>query len=233
MKSALLLAILMAITACGPRKETVKIYQGKDGKDGANGHSLVSEIVEASECIDGGNRLDIFLDMDDSLSVSEGDQYQSSLVACNGAQGEQGLVGEKGEQGEQGAQGIPGEMGPQGLQGEVGPQGLQGIAGAIGPQGPQGIPGPVGPMGSQGPQGPAGASYSLTISVVPTGSCAAISGSSYYVKHNGSNAAVYSSSSCSSHSKLEELSDGESFWLAARILGVFGNESFRVINFGA
>lgn len=124
------IAILLLLTACGVQKEKVSFYNGKDG---ANGHSLVSEYTEAQECIAGGQRLDIYLDMDDSLTTSEGDLYQSSLIACNG------------------------EQGIQGIQGAVGPQGLVGETGAVGPQGEQGVAGPTGPQGEQGVQGIQGA----------------------------------------------------------------------------
>ncbi len=134
------LALLILLAACG-KQETVTVFDGKDGK---NGHSLVSQLVEATECIDGGTRLDIAIDLDDSLSVSEGDLYQSSLIACNGAQGIAGFNGLDGETG------APGE---QGIQGEIGPQGLTGATGIIGPQGETGAPGPTGPQGPQGIQG--------------------------------------------------------------------------------
>lgn len=235
MRTFLILFTLGALVSCAPKLEKVSTYNGKDGK---NGHSLVSEYVSASECIDGGTRLDIFIDLDDSLQVSYGDAYQGSLIACNGAQGIQGIQGIQGERGEVGAQG------PQGVPGIMGPQGLQGAQGQAGSPGPQGIPGPVGPIGPQGPQGqqgiqgltgpqgPAGASSLISITTLPTSGCVLVTGTIYYVKFNGSNSGVYTSSSCSSSSKVEEVGEGDSFWLAARILGVFSNGSFRVINFG-
>ncbi len=98
---------------------------GAAGPSGANGHSLVSETLPASqlECDSaGGSRLDVYLDLDNSLSPTEGDLFQSSIVACNGSNGLSGADG---------AAGIPG------------PQGLPGI----------GIPGPVGPQGAAGSPG--------------------------------------------------------------------------------
>ena len=125
-----LLALLLLLTACG-QKETVSIINGK------NGHSLVSQYVESTECLNGGTRLDIALDLDDNLTFSEGDLYQSSLIACNGEQGIQGITGDTGA---------------------IGPQGLVGADGAIGPEGETGQPGPTGPQGEQGLQGIQGAS---------------------------------------------------------------------------
>jgi hypothetical protein len=223
------LLALLFLVSCIPSKERATIYQPKDGKDGKNGHSLVSEYVEAEECVDGGSRLDVFLDLDDSLSVSEGDIYQSSIVACNGAQGIQGLQGE---------QGVPGEQGPQGEQGIAGPQGLQGVAGApgipgaVGPQGPQGNPGPVGPDGPQGPQGIQGiAGSSTTASITTTApGCNRILTTSYYSKDDR----VYDNSSCSnSHAGMvADLNGGNSFWVGSNILAVdFTSSSMKIIKF--
>lgn len=124
----LLTASLIFIASCG-QKETVSIVNGTDG---TNGHSLVSQYVEALECIAGGTRLDIAIDTDDNFSFSEGDLYQASLIVCNGEQGIQGITGDTGA---------------------IGPQGLVGDTGAIGSQGEQGIAGPTGPQGEQGIQG--------------------------------------------------------------------------------
>jgi hypothetical protein len=123
-----LLTLVLLLTACG-QKETVSIVHGTDGK---NGHSLVSQYVKANECLNGGTRLDIAIDLDDNLSFSEGDAYQGSLIACNGSQGIQGITGETGD---------------------IGPQGLVGADGAIGPEGETGLPGPMGPQGPQGIKG--------------------------------------------------------------------------------
>jgi hypothetical protein len=98
-------AFLLLLASCG-QKESVSVINGKDGQ---NGHSLVSEYVPATECV--GDRLDVFIDLDDSLSVSEGDKYQSSIIACDG---QNGLAG---------VQGIAGTQGPQGIQGNIGPTG--------------------------------------------------------------------------------------------------------------
>lgn len=129
MKTNLTLFTLFFLVSCGPAKEVVGIYHGKDGE---NGHSLVSQLVESTECLAGGTRLDIALDLNDNLLFDEGDIYKSSIIACNGEQGIQGITGDTGA---------------------IGPQGIQGETGAVGPQGEQGIQGPVGPQGPQGIQG--------------------------------------------------------------------------------
>ncbi len=166
-----LLASMMA--SCGTDK-TIQLLQGpagangadgkdgangKDGKDGANGHSLASQFMSATEleCANGGSRLDIYLDLDDSLSASEDDSYLGSLVACNGANGLDG------EQGEPGIQGPPGLIGPPGLNGNPGHDGSQGPTGPQGPQGPAGTPGAQGPRdhGARAPP-PAKSSSSVT-----------------------------------------------------------------------
>lgn len=249
MQKFVVILALLTLIGCSPSKEVVNVIKGNDG---ANGHSLVSSYNESTSCEcgeNGGSRLDIYLDMDDSLSATEGDLYQNSLVVCNGLNGLNGRDGEDGEQGiqgpqgEQGPRGIPGRRGPRGLQGAVGPQGLvgatgpQGAAGAIGPQGPQGVAGPTGPQGPQGPQGLQGTpgvagSSGATIVTYTSSSCTHIAGSSYYVKPNGNNTKIYTSSSCSSSSSVEELGDGDSYWVGTNMLAVdYGDIGIKVITF--
>jgi hypothetical protein len=247
----ILLSLLLAVS-CG-QKEKFKLIPGPQGPAGANGHSLVSEYVESDECDNGGTRLDVLLDLDDSLSVTEGDLYQNSLIACNGDDGEQGERGIQGIQGEDGERGRQGERGPRGLRGRVGRQGLTGqqgepgIPGTVGQQGAQGDPGPTGEQGDQGPageqgerglQGVAGNNGSngtngtnATASISVTGSsCALISGTSYYSKNDR----VYNNNSCSdSHSGMvADLNGGDSFWVASNKLAVdFTSSSMKIITF--
>lgn len=241
MKSNLIIGALLALglTACSIDKEVVAVYKGDPG---ANGHSLVSRYVNVSGCEcdeQGGSRLDIYLDLDDSLSVSEGDVYSNSLVACNGANG---LQGPKGLTGAQGAQGIPGVAGPKGDKGDVGPKGLTGAAGATGATGATGVAGPVGPigpqgpqgaMGPQGPQGPAGAL--LQNYVLSTSTCTSL-GDGFWAKRNDDDAKVYSNSSCSSlvvTIYAEHNSNGDaSYWLTSTRLAFNDNNgNLRVIKF--
>lgn len=262
MKKVLLALCTLMVIACSPSKETVSVINGRDGQNGhdgangQNGHSIVSMYSETCqfECPAGGTRLDLYVDMDDSLSASEADLYQGSIIACNGLNGlngQDGLPGATGAQGEQGAQGIPGEQGPAGLPGPQGPPGAQGVAGAqgpVGPQGPQGPAGPIGqtgatgaqgPQGPTGPQGPSGAiiqNYTLSSST-----CTSI-GDGYYAKKGGSGhsdeANLYSSSSCSSSSYVvtiysEHVSNGSaSYWLTATRLAFNDNNgNLRVLKF--
>lgn len=79
------IVLMFMFVLVGCQSETVTLIPGPAGAvgaTGANGHSLVSQSVEASGCEcdwSGGTRLDVYLDMDDSLSVTEGDMFQSSL----------------------------------------------------------------------------------------------------------------------------------------------------------
>lgn len=227
-------AVTMSSCAESTKQVTVHADDGKDGVDGKNGHSLVSawNQVYTCECDEaGGTRLDIYMDMDDSLSLSEGDLFQNSIVSCNGRNGLQGIQGIPGEQGIPGAQGpqgvagepgatgpqgIPGMPGPQGipgiqgLQGLPGPQGLKGNTGAVGPTGAPGLTGPVGPqgpqgpagaMGPQGPQGPAGA----ILQNYTLGSSCTNVGDGYYAKRDDTTVKLYSASSCSSGSFVANI----------------------------
>lgn len=196
-------------------------HDGANGTNGANGHSLVSQYVGASamECPNGGSRLDIYLDADDSLGVSADDTFMSSIIACNGANGLDGLNGADGAMGPQGA------PGPQGIAGAVGPQGTPGAQGLIGPSGPAGS---QGPQGIQGPAGNSGA----TITAYTSSACTQISSTGVYTKQTGNqNVAVYSTPSCDSQDKLAEIGSGESYWVSSNDLAVWTNGSIRVIHF--
>jgi hypothetical protein len=208
---------------------------GRDGKDGANGHSLVSQINLASdiECSTGGQRVDIYLDMNDNFSTDEFDLYLNSIVACNGADGEDGADGKdgaqglRGEPGEQGPPGLEGRVGPQGLQGEAGPQGIQGIQGLVGERGE------VGPQGVQGLPGERGADGTgAIISSYVSSSCSAISGTSLFTKPNAAVASVYSLNTCSAASKLYDVANGESLFLENNVLAIkITTGGIRVIKF--
>lgn len=106
----LLIGLLLA--SCGKNgKNGRNGVDGKDGKDGANGHSLVSLINPASEieCTSGGQRLDVYLDMNDSFTADEFDLYLNSVVSCNGTDGQDGVDGQDGIDGQDGADGRDGE----------------------------------------------------------------------------------------------------------------------------
>jgi hypothetical protein len=167
----------------------------------------VSQYAEAGEleCEGGGARLDIYLDLDDSLSASEGDLYMNSIVACDGGPGQQGVTGE---------QGPPGVAGPQGEPGT-------------------GTQGPTGPVGPTGPQGIQGSSGGATITAYNSSNCTQLSGTGYYGKSEQSKAGVYISSNCSSSSKVTDLDDSHpSIWIDTDKLATFAEPNdIRVIDF--
>lgn len=229
MKKFLVLAVGIALlAACSPSKEIVTVISGPPG---ANGHSLSSQFLSATEfeCANGGSRLDIYLDLDDSFSASEGDRYLGSLIACNGANGLQG---------EQGEPGVPGPVGPPGLDGNPGHDGIAGPPGLNGNPGHDGAPGPVGPPGPQGPQGTPGAQgapgQGAHIGQHDVTNCTLIAGGYYLKKGNGSESGsvgIYSNSSCTgSH---EQLTDATStFWLTTTDLAVYvDGQTVRVLTF--
>lgn len=66
---------------------------GVAGANGTNGLSLVSQSRSATviECPSSlGTAVDIFVDFDNSFTVTPGDVFQSGLVACNGVAGSNG-----------------------------------------------------------------------------------------------------------------------------------------------
>ncbi len=239
MKYIVLLSCLM-FTACN--SATVQLIPGPagaagdtglQGLPGASGHSLVSETNSATWCecdSQGGSRLDVYLDMDDSLSLTEGDMFQSALVACNGANG---LNGQDGLAGTEGAQGIPGATGPQGLTGDTG---LSGPAGAVGPSGPQGVAGPTGAQGIAGATGAQGAAGSgATLQAYTLGSSCQSVGGGFYAKKSGNDAAVYDASGCGGGDHVATLHGSYgSLWLSTTRLAFADDTSgvvLRVLNF--
>ncbi len=201
MKNILVIISIIGLIGCSPRKETVHVINGQDG---ANGHSTVSQVNQTSEleCTDGGSRVDIYLDMDDSLLASEGDLYEGSFVSCNGSNG---LNGEHGIQGEQGPQGL---IGPQGLPGEEGSQG---------------------PIGLQGPQGDNGQDDSGATITPSTSTCTLIVGN-YYTKNNVLYLEDDNNHCDGSHDKIELSSIG-SLWVFGNKLVVFDGSVLRTITF--
>lgn len=212
-----LLALTFILSACAPKREVVQIINGKDGIDGTagadgqngqDGYSLVYQRSEASECQAGGVRYDLFLDLDRSLSLSEGDGLSESFEVCNG------VAGLNGADGQNGMDGQDGQDGTDGVDGVDGQDGADGAAGSPGSQGPAGSPG-------------------TTVSIVSytSSSCSSLGGG-LYTKPNGSNTGVYSSSSCHSSSKIYELDEGESVWLNANTLAVkLSPSGLRTITF--
>lgn len=222
-----LVVLAVVLAGCSPDKEVVEIIKGDDG---ANGHSITSQISEASNCEcgeSGGSRLDLFIDLDDSLSTTEEDLYQGSIVTCNGANG---LSGENGLDGATGAQGVPGEAGPQGAPGEsiVGPQGVAGLTGAQGPVGPQG---PTGPQGLQGVPGVAGTNGSGATILASSSTCVQVDGN-YYMKNDTLYYEDDSNKCDGNHDKVSLNASGDSMWVAAKKLAVIdGSGELRVIIF--
>lgn len=221
-KMFLVLMCLVAMVGCaGPKGDTGATGpQGDVGAPGANGHSLVSVFNSASalECPNGGSRLDIYLDTDDSLTPSDSDVYESSLIACNGANGLDG------------AQGVAGAQGPQG---DVGPQGDTGPQGDVGPVGPAG---PQGPQGATGAVGPTGSGATIQNFAMSSSTCTSL-GDSLYAKRSSSSSSViriYSASNCNSASQVSEIDDGtSSVWLTSTRLGfnTGGGTNLRVIGY--
>ncbi len=226
-RAALGFCLILAVLNCGG--PSTKLFlkgdpgtPGAPGAPGADGYSLSSQFMSATECEcpSGGNRLDIYLDMDRSFSASDGDVYQGSLISCNGASGRNG------NNGQDGIAGPPGGSGPPGLNGNPGHDGTQGPAGA---PGQDGTPGSNGHDGAQGPPGQGG-----HVSQKNAENCVQLSGDWYAKKGNGSengSVGIYASSSCNgSHAQLN--SANSTFWLSATDLAVYvDGQTVRVLTF--
>lgn len=215
---ALSLAIVttLIVTACALDRMTIDVIRGADG------HSIVSQFLPATEleCASGGTRLDLYVDRDDSLTASDGDSYQGSMIACNGANG---LNGENGLPGAQGPQGIPGEFGPPGHDGIAGPPGLNGNPGHDGTPGSNGEPGPRGEPGHGGGI----TQHNVAICTMLAEGFYLRTGSG---NENGS-VGIYGDAYCTGHH--EQLTDAKStFWLSETTLAIYvDSQTVRVLTF--
>lgn len=206
--------IFLGVLGCSPKLEMVEVYKGDPGSPGVNGHSLVSQYVAVTEleCDSlGGSRLDIYLDMDDSLTPSETDIYQNSLVSCNG------YNGVNGNPGHDGIAGPPGQSGPPGLNGNPGHDGL---------------PGPSGPPGSPGAPGQNGKDAHVTPKNI-NGNCSNVNANYDALTKNNTVELYTSGKSCSSPFKVFILtSSASTFWLSNTELAVFVDPvGLRVLNY--
>ena len=242
-KIVLVLAILCAV-GCAPNREVVEIINGTPGAPGApgrNGHSLVSQYQEASELecdASGGSRLDIYMDSDDSLTPSEGDNYQNSILICNGKNGLDGAVGATGPAGEDGSDGTNGNNGINGHDGIAGPPGSSGPPGLNGNPGQNGQPGPSGPPGSPGAPGSNG-SNGHDAHVTPrnvSGVCSSIS-PTYDALVKNNTVELYNgngSGNCSGQKVFILTSAASTFWLSATELAVFVDPAgLRILTYGS
>lgn len=120
MKKLLSICTLLVLSACsyyGPQGK--QGIPGNPGADGKNTHNFVfssSSVLCAS-----GSGKDVYLDVDDSASLSSADIYQTTI--CDGSVGATG-VGSAGDTGATGATGaastVPGPQGPAGTNGTNG-----------------------------------------------------------------------------------------------------------------
>lgn len=86
---------MLLLTACAPKKEFIGVDIG------SKGHSMLSysEPATQEQCSNGGVVVSMFLDADDSLSLTEQDVFVNSYTVCNGLNGSDGVNGEDGEDG--------------------------------------------------------------------------------------------------------------------------------------
>ncbi len=91
----------------------------------------------------------------------------------------------------------------------------------------------IGADGQDGSDGSDGQDASATITSYTSSSCTAVSGTSFYVKSNGSTTGVYDHSSCHSSDKEFEMGEGDSMWLSSSLLAVklVDTNGIRVIKF--
>lgn len=116
-----------------------------------------------------------------------------------------------------------GRDGTDGSNGQDGEDGSNGTDGQDGSDGNDGIDGEPGEDGSDG--------ATATIVDYSAVSCTNIAGTSVYVKKNGSNFKLYTTSTCSSSSAFAEVSQGEAYWAATRVLATWSSSAARVIFF--
>ena len=79
----LALTTLVMLISCMQQQDPYVL--GTGGQPGSNGHGLatLNRLATTSECQYGGSAVDIYQDLDDSGTVTEGDKLSSTLFACN------------------------------------------------------------------------------------------------------------------------------------------------------
>ena len=229
----LLIAVLLLLSASCAKKE-YDLVPGANGTDGKNGHSLVSQYMAATELecdANGGSRLDIYIDLDDSLTPSDGDRYQNSIVACNGLNGLNGTDGTDGTNGNNGINGHDGIAGPPGQSGPPGLNGNPGHDGQPGPSGPPGQDGSPGSNGHDGAPGQDGKDAHVTPKNV-TATCSVITANySALVKSN--TVEIYNGATCAGQKVFVLTSSASTFWLSLTELAVFVDPAgLRILTYG-
>jgi len=134
-----LILIIAAIALSGCAKDGSNGSDGRSGVDGTpgigtpgapgqDGYSIVSKTPGTlpPTCTNGGAAVDLYLDLDRSLTYTVGDSYQSTLFACNGIDGQDGEDGQDGQDGADGEDGADGQDGQDGAQGPPGTPGSTG-----------------------------------------------------------------------------------------------------------
>ncbi len=94
------------------------------GDDGHNAVVAVSEEPAGDNCVTGGRRIELGVDLNDNGLPDDGNV--STTYVCNGAAGlpgQAGPAGQNGRNGEPGADGVDGEPGANGLDGANGADG--------------------------------------------------------------------------------------------------------------
>lgn len=91
--------LLLFVASCGnPQDEVVEVV-------GNDGHAVVVKTYEDNRgnCANGGTIIETYLDLDDSLTVTDDDQLQSTNTICNGVKGNTGITGATGPTGSAGS----------------------------------------------------------------------------------------------------------------------------------
>jgi hypothetical protein len=104
----LLLATLVTLVSCGPRRPG-KI--GPAGNNGQDGYSIVVNVETYT--INTGvtcNRTDYFLDYDRNNYYSSQDVYKSGFIVCDGEVGQDGTNGNDGQDGTNGTNGLNADL---------------------------------------------------------------------------------------------------------------------------
>ena len=114
----LILATLVTLVSCGPRRP------GKTGAAGNNGQDGYSIVVNVETSITNTgvtcNRTDYFLDHDRNNYYSSQDVYKNGFMVCDGDVGQAGSNGSDGQDGTDGQDGNDGQDGTNGTNGTNG-----------------------------------------------------------------------------------------------------------------
>ena len=217
MRKILLGLTIVGLVACGPKTEKVSVISGDDGSDGLDGSSCSTQQLENGAKITCGDGSFSYLfngssegsgsNGEDGSSCSVEATKLGAIISCTDGSSASILNGQAGDQGDNG-QGCELEEIKNGALITCGEESVAIYNGSD----------------------IEGSASEVNVYTYNSG-CQEVLDLGLFIKYNGTNASLYNNDECSG-SKIIQVNDGESYWIADALLGVKSKNTFKVIDFG-